>query len=126
VRQRISSGSKFEDYAGYCRAVADGRWVFVSGTVGPDADGSFPADAGKQARNAIAIIDRALTEAGSSLADVVRVRVYLAKRDYLEAVAPILGETFGDNRPTNTTVVSELVMPEMLVEIEVTALKPEG
>lgn len=125
MRQRISSGSKFEDMAGYCRAVVDGRWVFVSGTVGADADGSFPDDAGKQARNALGIIDKALAEAGSSIADVVRVRVFLAKRDYLNDVAPILGETFGANRPTNTTVVSELVFPEMLVEIEVTALKPE-
>ncbi len=125
MRQRIFSGSKFEDLVGYCRAVVDGRWVFVSGTVGPDPDGSYPDDVATQARNALGIIARALDEAGATLHDVVRVRVYLADRADLMAVAAVLAEHFHEVRPTNTTVCAALVLPEMKVEIEVTALKPE-
>ena len=126
MRRHISSGSKFEDLAGYCRAVVDGRWVFVSGTVGPDPDGTYPDDAAAQARNSLAIIGRALAEAGAILSDVVRVRVYLADRGDLMPVAVVLGEVFGGIRPANTTVCAALVMPEMKVEIEVTALKPDS
>ena len=62
TRKLISSGSKFEDIAQYSRAVVDGEWVFVSGTVGAATDGSMPASVEQQARNSFAVIERALRE----------------------------------------------------------------
>jgi len=122
-RWAIRTGSRFEELAGYSRAVVDGNWVFVSGTAGFDpATGAFPDDPEAQTRNALSQIADALAKAGGSLADVVRVRVYLASADYTMPVSKILGATFEDPRPANTTIVCGFAVPEILVEIEVTAL----
>ena len=103
--------------------MVDGNWVFVSGTAGFDpATGAFPDDPEAQTRNALSQIADALAKAGGSLADVVRVRVYLASADYTMPVSKILGATFEDPRPANTTIVCGFAVPEILVEIEVTAL----
>ncbi len=124
ARQRISSGSTFEELAGYSRAVVDGAWVFVSGTTGFDyAAGTIASDVAAQTEQAFANLTVALTRAGASLADVVRVRIYLAERADFEVVAPIVGRHFASVRPANTTVVCALVDARMKVEIEVTALK---
>ena len=124
ARRAISSGSKFEELAGYSRAIVDGEWIFVSGTAGYDiANDRFPDDPAEQTRLSLATIADALAEAGASLSDIVQVRVYLASADDLMAVAPILGETFSDPRPTNTTIVCDFAVPGIKVEIEVTALK---
>ncbi len=124
TRQLISSGSSFEARVGYSRAVVQGPYVYLSGTTGFDyAAGTIADDAGSQARQCFVNIETALVEAGASLADVVRVVVYLTKRAYFEDVADVLAERLGDVRPANTTVIAELVDPRMLVEIEVTALK---
>ncbi len=123
-RWTINSGSKFEEMAGYSRAVIDGRWVFVSGTAGYNfEDGSISDDPTEQTRQSLRTIAHALEQAGSSLADIVRVRVFIKKREDVMAVSKILGETFSDPRPTNTTIICGFAMEEMLVELEVTALK---
>lgn len=122
-RKAISSGSGFEEIAGYSRAVADGEWVFVSGTVGADRNGKFPPDAVEQAHLSLATIGRALAEAGANFGDVVRVRVYLADRADVLPVSAILREVFGDPRPTNTTIICGFPVDEIKVELEVTALK---
>ncbi len=123
TRRLISSGSSFEELAGYSRAVVDGEWVFVSGTTGFDyARGTIDDDVAAQTEQALHNIEAALAEAGASLADVVRIRVYLVDRDDFETVAPIVGRRFRDIRPANTTVVSALCDARMKVEIEVTAL----
>lgn len=123
-RRLISSGSPFEKVAGYSRAVADGEWVFVSGTTGYDyATMSMPDDVAAQTRNALATIDKALSEAGASMADVVRARYYVTDAKFVDTVFAELGKVFGDIRPAATMVVCGLVKPEMLVEIEVTARK---
>lgn len=123
-RWTISSGSKFEEMAGYSRAVVDGEWVFVSGTAGYDfRDGSISDDAAEQTRQSLATIARALEQADASLADIVRVRVYVAERADIMAVSRVLGETFSDPRPTNTTIVCGFAEEAMKVELEVTALK---
>lgn len=123
-RWTINSGSKFEEMAGYSRAVIDGRWVFVSGTAGYNfEDGSISDDPAEQTRQSLRTIAHALEQAGSSLADIVRVRVFIKKREDVMAVSKILGETFSDPRPTNTTIICGFAMEEMLVELEVTALK---
>jgi enamine deaminase RidA (YjgF/YER057c/UK114 family) len=124
TRRAISSGSRFEALAGYSRAVVDGEWIFVSGTAGYDIRNDTISDgAAEQARQSLAVIAEALTAADAALSDIVRVRVYLADRADVMAVSQILGETFSDPRPTNTTIICGFAMPEMKVEIEVTALK---
>jgi len=124
TRWAISSGSTFEALAGYSRAVVDGEWVFVSGTAGYDIENNtIPDNAAEQARQSLAVIAETLVRADAALSDVVRVRVYVADRADVIAVSQILREAFADPRPTNTTIVCGFAMPEMKVEIEVTALK---
>jgi enamine deaminase RidA (YjgF/YER057c/UK114 family) len=124
TRRLISSGSRFEEMAGYSRAVVDGEWIFVSGTTGYDfATGAIAEDAAGQTEKTLENIAAALAQAGAGLADVVRLRVYLADRADIEAVSVVLGRTFAETRPANTTVCCTLTMPEMKVEIEATALK---
>ncbi len=121
-RRLISSGSHFEELAGYSRAVVDGEWVFVSGCTGFDyATGEISGDVVEQTRQTFRNIDAALAQAGAAPADVVRVRVYLAARDDFPLVAPVVGDYFRDIRPANTTVVAGLADERMKVEIEVTA-----
>ena len=121
-RRLISSGSPFEEVAGYSRAVVDGSWIFVAGTSG-FANGQIAEGVEDQTEQAFATIKAALAEAGASLADVVRVRVLLTDASDFEKVAPICGKHFKGIRPANTTLVCGLVDPRMKVEIEVTALK---
>lgn len=121
----ISSGSAFEEVAGYSRAVVDGRWVFVSGT-GGFVDGKIAEDVVEQAETALGTISAALAEAGATLADVVRVRMFVTEAGAFETLAPVLGKAFKGVRPANTTLVCTLVDPRMKVEIEVTARKKTG
>jgi enamine deaminase RidA (YjgF/YER057c/UK114 family) len=121
-RQRIATGSPFEQLASYSRAVVDGDMVYVSGTVGLDyATRRMPDGAVAQTEQAFRNIEGALAQAGASLADVLRVRVFIADRADLMPVCEVVGRHFRDIRPANTTVVSALATPEMKVEIEVTA-----
>ncbi len=123
-RQLISSGSVFEEMAGYSRAVADGDWVFVSGTVGVDfTTGEISDDVGEQTRQALKTIAAALAEADASLRDVVRVRVYLKDRRHVADMCRVLKETFADIRPTNTTIFCDFAEEAMKVEIEAVALR---
>ncbi len=122
-RRLISSGSPFEAIAGYSRAVVEGDWVLVSGTTGLAADGTYPTDVAAQTERAIEIIRQALAEAGAGLADVVRLRCYIAERDDFMTVAKIIGRHFAEIRPANTTICATLALPEMKVEIEVSAHK---
>jgi enamine deaminase RidA (YjgF/YER057c/UK114 family) len=127
ARERIYSGSKYEELAGYARAVVDGRFVFVSGTVGADfKTGRFPDGAQAQTEQAIANIKDALAKAGSGLDDVVRIRVYVPDPGDVMAVSGVLKRHFDRIRPANTTICSPLTFPEMKVELEVTALKGEA
>lgn len=123
-RKLISSGSPYEPKIGFSRAVRVGDTVYVSGTVGRNEDGSNgPPDAYVQAKNAIRTIDQALGEAGASLKDVVRTRIFVTDIGALDDVARAHGEAFGDVRPAATMVeVSRLADPWMLVEIEAVAV----
>jgi len=127
TRKAIYSGSPFEELAGYSRALVDGDWVFVSGTAGHDpAIGGFAPEAEAQARRSLAIIAAALAEADARISDIVSVRVYLASRDDVMAVSRVLGETFADPRPTNTTIICGFPVEEIKVEIEVIARRKAG
>jgi len=124
-RKFISSGSPWEALAGYSRAVVDGRWVFVSGTVGYDLrTKTWPPTADSQATKALDIIERALRAGGAGLLDVVRVRVYVPDRADVQAVSAVIKKRLGAARAANTTVGAPLAVDNAKVEIEVTALKP--
>jgi enamine deaminase RidA (YjgF/YER057c/UK114 family) len=88
------------------------------------ADGSEPpADAYGQAKRCFEIIAAALAEAGASAADVVRTRMFITAAEHLDGVMRAHGEVFADARPANTSVITQLVDPRWLVEIEVDALR---
>lgn len=122
-RTNISSGSPFEPVMGFCRAVVVDERVFVSGSAPILPDGSVDPDPEAQAARCIDIIEAALVEAGATLADVVRTRVYLTDAGVFEAVARAHGARFADIRPANTTVVvAALLNPAWFVEIEAEAV----
>lgn len=122
-RRLVSSGSAFEDLAGYSRAVVDpDGWVHVSGTTGFDyAAGTISDDPVEQAEQTFRNIAAALAEAGASLRDVVRARYYVTDAALFPLLAPVFGRHLAEARPAATCVVCGLVDPRMRVEIEVTA-----
>lgn len=125
TRKLISSGSPFEAQIGYSRAVVQGGWIFVSGTTGYDySTMTMPDSVAEQARNALSTIEKALAEAGATMADVVRVRYLLPDGNDFEPCWPVLQEVFGEVRPAATMMVVPLMTPEMKIEIEVTAKQP--
>lgn len=124
MRRLISSGSTFERDIGYSRAVVDGDWVFVSGTTGFDYESmTISDDVVRQAERCLLNIEKALLEAGSRIADVVRVRYILPKVEDFEPCWPVLRRYFGDVRPAATMIAAGLSDPRMKIEIEVTARK---
>ena len=128
-RQNISSGTKWEDIAGYSRAVRYSNTVHVSGTTATDENGALVGgdDPYEQTRYIIQKIERALNEAGATLADVVRTRLYLVNRDQWEPVCRAHAEFFGDIRPANTLIeISALVGEDYLVEMEAEAIIGAG
>jgi enamine deaminase RidA (YjgF/YER057c/UK114 family) len=119
----VSSGSPFEPTIGFSRAVRVGDRVLVSGTAPVGPDGLCPDDVGLQARRCLEIIETALQQAGASLADVVRTRMFLTDAADADAVGRVHGEAFGEVRPAATmVVVAALLDPRWKVEIEAEAV----
>jgi enamine deaminase RidA (YjgF/YER057c/UK114 family) len=124
-RHRVGSGGPWEVGGGYSRAVAVGNQCWVAGTTdaGPDGRARHPGDVAAQARAAFATAAAALAEAGFTLADVVRTRMFVT--DIEAAAEPLLqlhGELFGTIRPAATMVeVHRLIDGSLLVEIELDA-----
>ncbi|RPJ10172.1 MAG: RidA family protein [Deltaproteobacteria bacterium] len=120
----ISSGSTFEAEIGYSRAVVQGDWVFVSGTTGFDySTMTISDDLAEQAEQCLTNIESALAQAGSSMADVVRVTYVLPNGSEFKDCWPVLRKHFGSVRPAAMMISAGLADPRMKIEIEVTALK---
>ena len=124
TRRLISSGSTFEEQIGYSRAVVDGEWVFVSGTTGFDYATMTIADGvAEQAEQCLKNIEAALKQAGSEMADVVRVTYVLPDGAEFPQCWPVLRKYFGQVRPAAMMICAGLADPRMRIEIEVTARK---
>jgi len=123
-RHRVSSGGPWEGRGGYSRAIAvgDGCWVAGTTDAGPDGRSRHPGDIAAQARATLAIIAAALEDAGFTLDDVVRTRMFVTDMSRGPEVIAVHGEVFGEVRPAATMVeVRALIDPTLLIEIEVEA-----
>jgi enamine deaminase RidA (YjgF/YER057c/UK114 family) len=125
ARKNIASGSPYEPKIGFSRAVRVGNFISVAGTapIGPGGGTVGVGDPAAQARRCLEIIRAAIEEAGGSLQDVIRTRIFLTNAADWQRVGEVHGEFFGDIRPASTMVqVTQFLNPEWLVEIEADAL----
>ncbi len=124
-RINYSSGAIWENKVGYSRAVKVGNHIEVSGTVASDENGNVTGknDAYEQTKYIIQKIEKALVQAGASLKDVVRTRMFVTDIYRFEEYAKAHGEAFSAIKPCTSMIeVKALVTPEYLIEIEVTAI----
>lgn len=124
MRKNISSGAKWENIVGYSRAVRVGNVIEISGTVASDKE-SFVCgkDEYQQTKFILNKFENILKEAGATLNDVVRTRIYVLNIDKWDEIAKAHQEVFGSIKPATSMVeVSKLISPEYLVEIEATAI----
>jgi enamine deaminase RidA (YjgF/YER057c/UK114 family) len=127
-RINISSGTTWEDIIGYSRAVRIGNMIEVAGTTAVDENGQVvgPGDSGEQTKFILSKIEKALAAAGGTLQDVVRTRMFVTNIADWETIGKAHGVYFRDIKPVATMVeVKSLISPELLVEIEVTAILNE-
>lgn len=123
TRKFVSLSEGEKAYA-MSRAVVQGDWCFVSGTVGYNyADGSLPEGAAQQAQNTFTNIMKALEAAGFELGHTIRVQYTVSDRKYIEEVLPVIKRHFDNILPAATMVIADMVDEKMKIEIEVTAFR---
>ncbi len=123
-RTNISSGAKWEDVVGYSRAVKIGNVIEVSGTTAVDGEQIIGEDdVYLQTKFIIQKISKVLEDAGASLKDVVRTRIFITDISRWEEAGKAHGEFFKEVKPAATMVeVKALIDPKLLVEIEATVI----
>ena len=129
MRKKFSSGAKWEDIVGYSRAVMVNNQLEVTGTVAVDEQGLLVGkdDPYEQTKFVIQKIAKVIEQAGMSLTDVVRTRIFVTDISRWEEIGKAHSEFFRDIKPATTMVeVKSLISPEFLVEIEVTAIRDSG
>jgi len=128
-RLNISSGAKWEDIVGYSRAVRIGNVIEVAGTTAVDEAGNIVGvnDAYQQTKFTLAKIEKALVQAGATMKDVIRTRLYVTDISKWEDIGRAHGEYFREIKPASAMIeVKGLIDPKLLVEIEVTAVIADG
>jgi len=124
-RRCASSGAKWEPLMGYSRAVRSGNFIAVTGTVGANADGTYPKSMREQTARSLAIIHAAIEALGGQLDHVIHTRMFVTDVSQWEEVARVHGEMFKDIRPATTIVeVARLIDAAALIEIEADAIVP--
>jgi len=122
-RRCASSGSPWEPIVGYSRAVRSGTFIAVSGTVGLNADRSYPPTLAEQTRRALEIVRAAIEALGGTLAQVIRTRMFIRDITKASEATAIHGEFFRDIRPASTLVeIGRLIDDRALIEIEADAV----
>ena len=127
-RINVSSGAKWEDIVGYSRAVRIGNTIEVAGTTAVDENGEVVGlnDSYEQTKYVLTKIEKALTQAGASMKDVVRTRIFVTDISKWEEIGRAHGEIFREIKPAASMIeVKGLISPDLLVEIEVTAIVSE-
>jgi enamine deaminase RidA (YjgF/YER057c/UK114 family) len=127
-RQNFSSGASWEDIVGYSRAVRIGNVIEVTGTVAVDDNNMLVGrdDPYEQTKFIILKIERVLNQAGASLKDVIRTRMFVTDIARWEEYGKAHGEFFKDIKPCTSMIqISSLIAPEYLIEIEATAMLNE-
>ena len=124
MKKFISSGTEWENIIGYSRAVRVGNIIQVSGTVATDGKTLIGKDdVYQQTKFVLKKIEAALIEAGGSLNDIVRTRIYVKDISKWREIAQAHHEIFKNIKPATSMVeVNSLISPEYLVEIEATAI----
>ena len=123
-RMHINSGSPWEEQVGYSRAIRVGQTIYVTGTIGTDATGTLrsPGDAYAQTMDAFDIIERALNDAGATMDDLVRTRMYITGLEHADEVGRAHRERLGHVRPCATMVAVKALFADAWVEIEADAV----
>jgi len=125
-RRLASSGSQWEPKMGYSRAVRCGNYIAVTGTVGINADCTYPDTLEGQTRRSLEIIQAAIEALGGKIENVIRTRIYVIDVTQWEQVAKVHGQLFGEVRPATALVeVAKLIDDEALIEIEADAIIPQ-
>ncbi|GIG62784.1 hypothetical protein Lfu02_71560 [Longispora fulva] len=124
--ERLTTGGPWESLYGYARAVKAGPWIVTAGcTATVQGDVRCVGDPAGQTKEAFRIALDAIVDAGASVGDVVRTRMYITDPMHADAVGRAHGELFGVVKPAATVVVTRLLHPEQLVQVEVEAYHPE-
>ena len=121
--ERFMVDGQLEPVSHYCHAVRAGDRIWISGTVGIDANGVVSKNSVEQFEVAIRNLDAALQKAGGVVSDVVKVTIFLTNIEDRSRINPIRQRYFGEHRPASTLIeVSQLALPELKVEIEAEAV----